>query len=147
MAKKKKAFYGEEEVLGVEKIENERVKLSLSNGTTVELSGVMYEETRTTLSTDATDLRNMRAIPVVGELLATLLKWDVKADMEIDYIFRKVNESLNGSIKQAEDIKWGKERSERTLYDYNKVLTNDKDKDNDNRTPSKGSSANPSPKT
>lgn len=74
---------------------------------------------------DATTMREDLMKVMVAELLVVLLERRIKVD-DIDYLFLKLNESINLTLKLANDKLWGKTSNEKTLEDVNKILIDKK---------------------
>ena len=72
---------------------------------------------------DATAMREELMKVMVAEMLAILLERRIKIN-DIDYLFLKLNESINLTLKMANDKLWGKTSDEKTLSDVEKILTN-----------------------
>ena len=72
---------------------------------------------------DATAMREELMKVMVAEMLAILLERRIKIN-DIDYLFLKLNESINLTLKMANDKLWGKTSDEKTLDDVEKILTN-----------------------
>lgn len=89
---------------------------------------------------DATHFRDLVVKPLVGEIIGVLLERQIKID-DMDFLFLKINESINLSIQVASDKLWGKDSSEKTLADVDRILTkpNKKDDRQQRRTKAKSS--------
>jgi len=74
---------------------------------------------------DATTNRDIVAKLVTSEIISILLERYVKIE-DIDYFFLRLNESINLTLKMANDKLWGKDSFERTIADVDKILTNKK---------------------
>jgi len=74
---------------------------------------------------DATSLREELMKVMVAEMLAILLERRIKIN-DIDYLFLKLNESINLTLKMANDKLWGKTSDEKTLDDVEKILIDKK---------------------
>ena len=72
---------------------------------------------------DATAMREELMKVMVAEMLAILLERRIKIN-DIDYLFLKLNESINLTLNMANDKLWGKTSDEKTLSDVEKILTN-----------------------
>jgi hypothetical protein len=70
---------------------------------------------------DATAVREDLMKVMVAEMLAVLLERRIKIN-DIDYLFLKLNESINLTLKMANDKLWGKTSDEKTLDDVEKIL-------------------------
>ncbi len=115
-------FIGPKETIGVSKIEDtELVKVLYKDGTSEEMTKLMYDNIVKEESTDLTTERANRVYPIVEEILKVLLKWGVKIN-EIDYLTTMVITSINQNIGKAEEILWGKEQRQINLIDADKVL-------------------------
>lgn len=72
---------------------------------------------------DATAVREDLIRPMVGEIVGILLERQIKI-CDIDYLFLKINESINLTIEMANDKLWGKDQYTKTIADVDKILTN-----------------------
>ncbi len=70
---------------------------------------------------DLTTLRGARIIPLVQEMLTSMLNWGVKVD-EVEFAMSLLTNSINQNLKESDTRVWGKERSEITLIDMDKLL-------------------------
>lgn len=70
---------------------------------------------------DATSIREELVKVMVAEILALLLERRIKID-DIDYLFLKLNESINLSLKIANDKLWGKDAHTRTIDDVENII-------------------------
>ncbi len=71
---------------------------------------------------DPTELRDLRVLPVVEEILKILTEADLKAE-DISYCFTKTQNSISESADKAFKKLWGKEKYEQTPMDIHRVLT------------------------
>lgn len=126
-----KQFIGPKQILGIIKSErklfnnDEIIEVKFSDGGNEVFTKRMFEAVVKDSETDLTALRNNRLYPVVKEVLEVLLKWGVKVN-EVDFLFALTTQSLNESIKKADEKVWKKIRSEITMFDLDEILRENK---------------------
>ena len=70
---------------------------------------------------DATALREEVVKPLIAEIVEVLLERQIRI-IDMDYLFLKLNDSINLSITSANNKIWGVTSEEKTLVDIDKVL-------------------------
>lgn len=91
--------------------------------TTVRLPKKMYEISLSLDKEDATSHRDRRVMPVVSELVALFMMWDIKIS-EVDYLFGLTSNFLNEKLEHAGQKLWKKNLTDRTINDVNDVIEN-----------------------
>ena len=115
-------YYGPNEVVDIQDVDNSLHELSLSNGEKVVLSTKMLAETVKENAVSLTELRDARCFPVVSEILKIMLEWNVAID-EIDFIDQRVIMSINESMKKADEKLWGTSREGKMMHHVQNVLS------------------------
>jgi hypothetical protein len=93
------------------------------DGSTLRLPKRMYDNAISVKPEDPTTHRDRRVMPVVSELVALLMMWDIKIS-EVDYLFGLTSNFLNEKLEHAGAKVWKKQLTERTIGDVNDVLEN-----------------------
>ena len=138
---KKKTFYGKNEILGVSEVERDRVKLTFAEEKPIELPKKMLEVVQTNKPIEEGELRDKRLIPIAHQILLTFLEWDIKVE-EVNPLLDRVVISVNAFTDEAEVIKMGNEKSERTLFQIDKILRDGKNNQKrDSETPANKSTS------
>lgn len=92
-----------------------------TDGNKEQMTEKMYHNAVSEKEIDATELRDKRLLPVCQEILTTLLNWGIKID-ECDYLFGKINLSINQNLKNADEKLWNREYNKQTFFDVDRVL-------------------------
>ena len=132
---KQKTYYGQNEVLGISEIDKDRVKLTFAEEKPIELPKKMFEVVQTQKPIEDGELRDKRLILIANQILAIILELDIKID-EISPLMDRIVISVNEFTAEAENIKMGNPRSERTFIQIDSILRNGKNtKKGDSETP------------
>ena len=83
----------------------------------------MYDVSLSVKPEDATSHRDRRVMPVVSEVVAIMMMWDIKIS-EVDYLFGLTSNFLNEKLEHAGAKLWQKDLKERTINDVNDVIEN-----------------------
>ena len=138
---RKKTYYGPNEVLAAEEIGEDRVRLNFEDEQPVELPKKMFEVVQTNKPIEVGELRDKRLILIANQILTVLLGWDIKID-EISPLMDRIVISVNEFTSEAENIKMGNPRSERTFTQIDSILRNGKNnKKGDSETPANKSTS------
>jgi len=137
MDKFKNKYFGSSKISSVEKIKektylgNDKVSVSLSNGTKKVIPLEMLVNGATPEAGDATKLRNLICEPIASKLMSVLIDSEVIL-FDIHHVIRILGESVERSKDRANSKLWGKivnvfeaPQDDRTLLDIEKVLTKD----------------------
>ncbi len=116
------SYYGKVEILGVEKLKNDHVKLTMVEGLPIDITKKMYEAGASKKPVELGEARDNQIFAITKEILNVLESWDVKFD-DVPVIMNRLEISLNNTIKSADIINWGKLREEIVLSDIQKVLS------------------------
>jgi len=70
---------------------------------------------------DATALMNLKAKPIIEQILAIITEADLKF-IDVEYVFQVATQSINESLERANEKLWGKQKIDRTMMDIDIVL-------------------------
>jgi hypothetical protein len=117
---------------------NEITTLICENDKKFNIPTAILEHVITKEKKDLTELRELRVIPVMQQMLTMLVESELTRS-EIDYaIGPKMTEALNSSFSLASSKLWGgKDKDDITLMDIQKVLMNDNGKKGTKKSTSK----------
>ena len=125
---KKKTYYGQNEVIGVSEVGKDKVKLTFAEESPIELPKKMFEVVQTNKPIEEGELRDQRLVPIAHQILLALLSWDIKID-EISPLMDRIVVSVNEFTAEAENIRMGNLRSERTMSQIDFILRDADQKD------------------
>ena len=97
-------------------------KVILANGEEAVMSGSILASAQSTKKIDDTKLRELETKPVLADLLAVLLKHNVKVT-QVNYIIQRLVQILQDHRNQADDLYWGKPEEKKAMLDIHQKLT------------------------
>ena len=119
-----KKYLGENAVKNI--TENEGMsEVEFENGKKEIIPTFFLNQILTDNSVPYTDFRNNKMNIIVPELLAVLLKYNIKL-VEIDAIIEKFILSYNQNAESVQTILWGKNKEDRTFLDMNNILLSER---------------------
>lgn len=81
----------------------------------------LLEPMATSKPTDATTLRDLMVRPITEQILAIITEADLKF-IDVEYVFQLATQSINKSLDLANEKLWGKEKTDRTMMDIDRIL-------------------------
>ena len=121
-------YYGPNEIVSTTDDGSDNITMVYLSGVSEVVTKKLYEAGVTEAESDLTSLRERRMDPVVEELLAVLLKYDMKLNEpmnEPDYILNKLKFSIEDSYKKATEFRWGIKEEDLKFSDVDKALKDD----------------------
>ena len=117
-------YYGENSIEEIHE-DGDHVNLKLNNGKTIRLKKKMANAAVTDSAITLTELRERRITPVIKEILGIMLDWDIspyEPMNEVDFLANNIVVSIDQNGRVADEMAWGKSRSELTLSDIDQKI-------------------------
>lgn len=120
-------YYGPNEIVSATK-DFEKMKMVYRSGETEVVSEELYKAGITKEESDLTSLRERRLKPVIQEVMAILLKYDIKPNNpmnEVDGLLMGIKTSFEDSYQKATEFRWGIKEKDLKFSDIDKALKDD----------------------